>query len=64
MSALFCKSGNNIKIKRFAQSAGLFGSVKHCDLLNGGRNSRNQLVCFEGTVKTYLYKTYLFALCG
>ena len=64
MSAFFCKSGNNVKIKRLAQSAGLFGSVKHGDFLNGGRNSRNQLIRFEGTVKTYLYKTYLFALCG
>ena len=61
-SALAGESGNDVKIERLAERAGLLGAVKHRDLLYAGGNSLCELVRAEGTIKSYLYKTDLFAV--
>jgi len=62
LQTLGCKSGNNVKIQRLTERAGLLGSVKNCDLGSSLGDSFNKLVCSEGSVKTNLNKADLFAL--
>ena len=61
--ALACECGNNVKIQRLAQCAGLFCSVEDRDLLYGLGDSCYKVLCNERSVKTNFDKTDLFA-CG
>ena len=55
--------GGNIKIKRFANSAGLLSAVKNGDCLDGIRDNVNEMLYAERTVETDFYKSVFFA-CG
>ena len=57
------KCSNNIKIQRLALSSWLFCSVKNCDLFYCLRNSIDQSLCAEWSVKTNFYNTNFSAGC-
>ena len=63
-SAHFVKRGNHIEEQRFADGAGLFGSVENSDFLRGLGNSFAECFCGERSVKTNFDKTDFLAFCG
>ena len=56
--------GDDVHVKRLAQGARLLGAVQNCNLLAGGRNRSNQLVCAERTEQANLDQANLLTLCG
>ena len=64
LSAGLAQSGNNVEVEGIAESAGLFGAVKHCDLLGGGGNCLCELCSHERTIEADFDKTDLLALCS
>ena len=59
LSAL--ESSNNVEVERFAESTWFLGSVENRNLLNSVRNSFDELVSAERSVKTNLNETELSA---
>ena len=56
------QSHDNILVQRLTLGAGLLGAVQNCNLLSGGRNGSQQLLCAEGTEQANLHQTDLLAM--
>ncbi len=63
VSADFVESGNNVEVKRFAESARLFGTVKYGDFLCGCGDGFCKFSSYERTVQSDFDKTDFFAFC-
>ena len=61
--AELAKRGNYVEIQRLALCARLLGSVHNGDCLDGGGDCVDKRFGGEGTVKSYLYHTYLLSSC-